>query len=415
MGVRRWASVSLRDPERVVLVTSFDWPKPGGLERVMEVEAKELLRRGIPVDFLCARSDEPPPEWLVKGGGTVHRVPYRYVSFVPGFVLGLWFSFAAAPALRRLGRRPGAVVHAHNTYAAFAAVLAGLRRRTLLHLHSVSSQDKATSEAAGLSLPVRVLNRLDTWFCLLFERFIYNVMPRVVAVSEQEHDDALTKMRRPERLKMVRNGVDVQVFKPDPATRAEVRKRLGIPENKVVVLMLGRFVPKNGTLLIAQAVPLANRLGTSDALYVFVGAGTEEPFMREVFQREGVTNFLILPPQASPPMYAMADVFVSHVTTSLDGHGLTILEAMATGVATVSGADRIKSKVFDGARDLLLIPKDSAEEIARAFATLVKDAALRSEMGRQAREKVMRDLSIQAQVAGILAELRALLPAGPTR
>ena len=397
-----------RDPERVVVVTSFDWPKPGGLERVMEVEIKELLRRGIAVDVVCSRSAEGEPGYL-QGRGTLHRRPYRYVSFVPGFVLGLFFAFSARRTLRRLGRRPGTVVHAHNTYAAFAAVLAGLRKRTLLHLHSVSSQDKATSEAAGLSLPVRVLNRLDTWFCLAFEHFIYNVMPRVVAVSEQEHDDARRKMRRPERLKMVRNGVDTEVFRPDPATRAEVRKRLGIPEDKVVVLMLGRFVPKNGTLLIAQAVPRANKLGTQDALYVFVGAGTEEPFMREVFEREGVQNVLILPPQSSPPMYAMADVFVSHVTSSLDGHGLTILEAMATGVATVSGADRIKSKVFDGKRDLMLIPKDDADEIARAFAALVKDDAMRREMGKQARGKVTQDLSIRVQVDGILAELRALL------
>lgn len=390
-----------------MVVTSFDWPKPGGLERVMEVECRELLRRGIAVDVLASRSAEPEPDWL-KGRGTLTRVPYRYVSFVPGFVLGLWFAFAAAPRLRRLARRPGTVVHAHNTYAAFAAILAGLRKRTLLHLHSVSSQDKATSEAAGLPLAVRVLNRLDTWFCLVFEHFVYNVMPRVVAVSEQEHDDALTKMRHPERLKMVRNGVDVETFRPDPARRAEERRRLGIPEDKVVVLMLGRFVPKNGTLLIAQAVPRANRLGTTDALYVFVGAGTEEPFMREVFRKEGVTNFLILPPQASPPMYAMADVFVSHVTSSLDGHGLTILEAMATGVATLSGSDRIKDKVFEGGKDLLLVPKDRADAIAEAFAPLVKDADLRRRLGERAREKVTRDLSIQAQVDAILAELRAL-------
>jgi glycosyltransferase involved in cell wall biosynthesis len=395
---------AVRDPERVVVVTSFDWPKPGGLERVMEVEVKELLRRGIAVDVVASRSPEPEPDYL-EGKGTLHRRPYRYVSFVPGFVMGLFFAFSARRTLRRLGRKPGTVVHAHNTYAAFAAILAGLRRRTLLHLHSVSSQDKATSEAAGLSLPVRVLNRLDTWFCLAFEHLIYNAMPRVVAVSEQEHDDAKRKMRHPERLGMLRNGVDTEVFRPDPNVRADVRKRLGIPEDKVVVLMLGRFVPKNGTLLIAQAVPKANKLGTADALYVFVGAGTEEPFMREVFAREGVTNFLILPPQSSPPMYAMADVFVSHVTSSLDGHGLTILEAMATGVATISGADRIKGKVFDGTRDLMLIPKDSADAIAEAFVTLVKDAPLRRAMGERAREKVTRDLSIRVQVDGILARL----------
>lgn len=398
----------MAEPRRVVLATSFDWPKPGGLERVVEVELRELVQRGHDVHLVCSRSDQDPVAHMGMDRIGFHRRPYRYVSFVPGFVLGLWFAFSARGTLRRLAKDPDAVVHAHNTYAALAALLAGVHRKTALHLHSVSSQDYKTSEAADRPLGARVLAAIDTWACVLFEMLTYNVVGRVLCVSEQEHRDAVRKVKRLERLKLVRNGVDTTRFRPDPAARAEVRNRLGIGADETVVLFVGRFVPKNGTLVIARAAKRVDARGAR-ARWVFVGAGSEEPGMREALS--GMENVLFLPPQPSGPLYAMADVFVSHVTSSLEGHGLTVLEAMATGVATVSGTDSIKEACFAGGDDLLLVPKDDDAPLADALERLVRDPALRAALGKGGREKTVRDFSIETQVDRILAELRALSPA----
>lgn len=386
---------------RIVVTTSFSWPKPGGLERVVELELRELDKRGWDVHLVCSRSDQDPAAFLGAPDITVHRSPYKYVSFLPGFVPALYFSFANAWRIRRLARG-GAPVHAHNTYAALAAILAGARKRTALHLHSVSSEDHKLMEAGSLPFAARVLLKIDALANRAFEALTYNLVAAVLAVSEYEWEDAKKKMRRPERAHLVRNGVDTDFFKPDPEARAEVRKRLGLGQDEKLVLFLGRFVPKNGTLVIAGAVPEANKLGGPRARWVFVGTGTEEPEMRAIFERENVSNVSFLPPQASEKLYAAADVFVSHVGTAVEGHGLTVIEAMSCGAATVTGDDRIKRAVFEPGKDLVFVPKDDPKALARAVVDLLHDPERRARLARDGREMVVRKLSVKAQVDAVL-------------
>lgn len=391
-------------PRRIVVATSFSWPRTAGLERVLHTEVRELARRGFDVHVVCSRSEHDPKDWLQGLDVKVHRMPFRYVSFLPGFVFGFYYAFASIRTLRRLARRDDAVVHAHNTFAALAAILAGLRRKTALHLHSISSQDNLAMESGYVPWPVRLQHRLDDRFNLVMEHFIYNVMPALLPVGEREHRDATRKMRHPERSHLVINGVDTDFFRPDPEARAAFRRRLGIPQDAVVVMFLGRFNPKNGTMLIAQAVPEANKRGASGAWFVFVGEGTEEAEMRRAVA--GEPNVLWAPAQPSHHAYPAADVFVSHVSGIAHGHGLTVLEAMATGVATVTGADPYKNVLFEHERDLLLVQKDDPAALGEALARLVRDAELRARLGRQGREKVERDFSVRTQVDKILVHLR---------
>lgn len=390
-------------PGRIVVTTSFAWPRTAGLERVVETELRELARRGLDVHLVCSRSEHDPKAWLKGLDVKVHRVPFRYLPFIPGFLFGFYFAFAAVPTLRRLAAREDAVVHAHNTFAALACIFAGLRRRTALHLHSISSQDNLAMESGYVPWPVRAMHWMDDRFNLVMEHFIYNVMPALMPVGERERVDAVAKMRRPERCHLLINGVDTDFFRPTPEAREAFRRKHGIPPDAVVVMFLGRFNPKNGTMLIAQAVPEANKRGASKAWFVFVGEGTEEAEMRRAV--EGQPNVLWAPAQPSHLAYSAADVFVSHVSGIAHGHGLTVLEAMATGVATVTGADPYKDKLFEHGKDALLVRKDDPAALGEAFARLVLDAELRARLGRQAREKVVRDFSVRGQVDRILSHL----------
>jgi glycosyltransferase involved in cell wall biosynthesis len=45
---------------------------------------------------------------------------------------------------------------------------------------------------------------------------------------------------------VIRNGVDTEKFRPDPAARAQIRQELGIPLNAAVVGMVGDLIPLKG-------------------------------------------------------------------------------------------------------------------------------------------------------------------------
>jgi glycosyltransferase involved in cell wall biosynthesis len=54
---------------------------------------------------------------------------------------------------------------------------------------------------------------------------------------------------------VIRNGVDTEKFRPDPAARAQIRQELGIPLNAAVVGMVGDLIPLKGQATLLAALP----------------------------------------------------------------------------------------------------------------------------------------------------------------
>lgn len=96
-----------------------------------------------------------------------------------------------------------------------------------------------------------------------------------------------------------------------------------------------------------------------------------------------------VPNEARPAFYAAADVFL--FPSRLEGFGMCVLEAMATGlpvVATATGA--IPEMIEHGRTGFLVTDPDDTDLFADYVLTLVKSPALRREMGTAARTEAAR-------------------------
>ncbi len=62
-----------------------------------------------------------------------------------------------------------------------------------------------------------------------------------------------------------------------------------------------------------------------------------------------------------------ADIFVSHLSSLVEGFGLTILEALACGLTVVTGMDRLKSAVFEQSEAIIFVQKDDSEAVGKAI------------------------------------------------
>ena len=188
-------------------------------------------------------------------------------------------------------------------------------------------------------------------------------------------------------------GVDQQLFRPDPAARAE---------DGVVRLLFvgGDFERKGGDLLLRWAketklnIPWELHLVTRD----------EVPETPNVRVHHGVANNS----PALVQLYQSCDLFV--LPTRADCYSLVAMEAMSCGLPVViSRLGGIPEIVADGETGLLLEP-GAYEPLASVLDALVSDTARRQAMGRASLLRAQERFNCRTNLGRILERMKGTLP-----
>ena len=134
----------------------------------------------------------------------------------------------------------------------------------------------------------------------------------------------------PEKITPLRNGVDLELFRPED--RQQARQAFGISE-RFAIASVGHLIERKGHHLVIAAladIPDAN-------LYI-AGAGEEDANLRALAARLGITDrvhFLGAMPQARlRTLYSAVDCLV--LASSREGWANVLLEAMACGTPVVA-------------------------------------------------------------------------------
>lgn len=116
-------------------------------------------------------------------------------------------------------------------------------------------------------------------------------------------------------------GVDTDRFRPDPAARAELRKRYRLGERPTVVC-LSRLVPRKGQDTLVTALPSIRRRVDGAAL-VIVGGGPYLETLRKLAHDCGVADHVTFTGGVAtdelPAHHALADVFAMPCRTRAPG------------------------------------------------------------------------------------------------
>ncbi|WP_063127572.1 glycosyltransferase family 4 protein [Nocardia fusca] len=192
-------------------------------------------------------------------------------------------------------------------------------------------------------------------------------------------------------------GVDTETFRPDPAARAELRKRYGLGD-RPTVLCLSRLVPRKGQdVLLVAMHRIKERI--PGAVLVIAGSGPYEDRLRGFADALGLADDVVftgrVPAAELAAHHTLADVFAMPARTrgaglDVEGLGIVYLEASATGVPVVAGTsggapetvlDGKTGRVVDGRR---------ADHVADAIADILADRDAAAEMGTAGRAFVER-------------------------
>lgn len=369
---------------RVVMLIQSYLPVLGGAQRQVERLGPLLGELGFEVVVVTRR----PP-----GTAARERRPGLLVRRVPGPSAGplgsLCYTLGGAAEIVRL--RPD-VVHVHDLLSPATAALLGTLVRPAPVIAKVLSTgpggdvDRLLHKPAGRAR-MRLLARR-------FERFV--ALSPDVELELARHGVARERVRR------IPNGVDTAVFRPALADeRAALRAAVGVVDDQPLWLYCGRFAAVKQLDLLVEAMTRApGRL-------LLVGEGEEEPRLRALAERRGLSGRVLIRPvvEDPAPLYRAADAYLSASTT--EGMSGSVLEAMASGLPVVAAPASGMPELLGGGAGIVLPARD-ASHFAAALTTLARDSELAGSLGAAARERAGRDFSLRSTAEQLGALYREL-------
>jgi len=202
---------------------------------------------------------------------------------------------------------------------------------------------------------------------------------------------------RPERIRNVRNGIDTELFCPDP----------NVAKSETNLLCVGRSAdPNKGIATLIRALA---RLPEHVTL-TLVDDDSPANQVRRWAGEAGVLDRLRLTGRVDSAelidLYRRAAVVV--VPSRYEGFGLPAVEAMACGTPVVATRAGALPEVIELTRGGLLAEPDDPDSIAATIRELLSNTEARALMAKRGRERVVDQLSwpeIAAATAEVYAEV----------
>ena len=206
-----------------------------------------------------------------------------------------------------------------------------------------------------------------------------------------------------DRLVVVYPPVDVAAFAPDPKTRREARRRLGVADDRILVGTVGvRYPPKGHIDFVHAAARVARE--RPEATYRIIGApspahpGLDSRLIREASSlglRVGEDIALVDPGAEVATLIQAIDVFVMTSPARSEGMPTVILEAMVAGKAVVATDAGATSELVDEGRTAILTSPGRPAETARAVVRLLGDPSLRENLGAAGRRRALEAFGLR--------------------
>jgi len=184
------------------------------------------------------------------------------------------------------------------------------------------------------------------------------------------------------------SSVDTREFHPvNESEKLALRRKLGLPEDKVIILGVGSPIVRKGWLDLFNALACIKR---DDYVLAAVNGGAQELDLNEEARKRGLSTQFInlreIPTLDMPMYYQMADIFC--LPSHWEGLANALLEAMATGLpcitTNVSGHPEV---VTDGVNGYLINMGD-VPVLSERLKALISDMVLRTAIGKTAAQSV---------------------------
>jgi glycosyltransferase involved in cell wall biosynthesis len=360
----------------------------GGAERTLYSLATDLDRSRFSPELVV------PEEGPLAVAARAEKIPVHYAKltrWVPDS-----FTYGVRHFLSSVFRLPGNVfmlvrliqrnsidlVHTNTITVldgAIAAKLCGIPH--VWHIHEILPETLHLKPYLSLRLLYRTISSLSG----------------VVIVVSEAVRESIVRVRAIPHLRVVHNGIRNSPEYDAELAGVDLRKELGIPQDVVVVAIIGAVLPIKGHADLIEAMALVKDQMSSVRLLI-VGHAPDREFLATLVSRielRGLKSSIHILGYRDDALDIMKGIDIVAIPSWVESFSLVALEAMALGkpvVATRSGG--VGEIVEDSVTGFLVPPRDS-KALAQGLITFARSSAIRDAFGRRGRDRVATLFSVR--------------------
>jgi glycosyltransferase involved in cell wall biosynthesis len=364
---------------KIAQVTGFFRPQKYGSNELFL--CKELTRMGHEVtifttselrqEYAMLNEDYSGKSTEFYDGFLIKRLPARLkirdIQIMPELLLSL------------LGEKFD-IIHAHEFFSpsAFYSSLTSMVKQTPLIITQHNDTPPFSSTSRYLYYAAACTVGL----------FSLKQARRIIALTRASRCHLMRFGAQNSKIEIIPTPVDINKFVTNNHNLLRERWNLTSP----IILFVGRFSETKGLKYLLRAFPMVLKV-VPEAKLVLVGGGPLETEVK-TFQKKFQNNIFWLPfvpNDIMPNIYAGCDVLV--LPSFFEPFGNVTIEAMACGKPVIGSCiGGMLDTIVDGETGLHIQPGDS-DQIANSLIKILKNDALRKELGQNARKRAVTDFS----------------------
>jgi D-inositol-3-phosphate glycosyltransferase len=378
----------------------------GGMNVYIVETAKRLAERGVEVEIFtrATSSDQPPIVALCPGVHVRHVTAGPFEGLAKGDLPAQLCAFTAGVMRAEVRHEPGwyDVIHSHYWLSGQVGWLARERWGVPL-VHSAHTLAKVKNALLAEGDDPEPMARM------IGEEQVAAEADRLIASTADEADELVRLYSAdPAKVRTIAPGVDLELFTPGSSARS--RRRLGLREDALTLLFVGRIQPlKAPDVLLRAAALLQDDPALAGRVQVLVlgapsGSGLARPHYLESLRDElDLRDVVQFRPPASRAVvadyYRAADLTV--VPSHNESFGLVALESQACGTPVVAAAvGGLPTAVADDVSGVLVDGHDP-QQWAKVLSDLLRTPTVLTRLGDGARPHAER-FSWQRTAEGLL-------------
>ncbi len=342
----------------------------GGMEMVTITGIKQLLKRNISVEFLCAEESR------------LHIEANNLGIIIHPIKSSGYFNLISMLKISRIIKKENfSLIHTHASKDLWYLVPA---------LNIIKSK-----------IPLVLTKHVGSYIIKkdFLHKKIYNRVTKAIAISNVIKDNLLkTCPLNSDKVFLIHNGIDLNIFNLKNANRNKVRTELKIGENELLIGMLARFTPGKGHEEFLHAADELNKI-YNNLKFIVVGEASRgeleyENKIKNLAGSLNLSNIIFTGFRSDiPDVLAAMDIFVfpSHA----EAFGIALIEAMALGVPSVcSNSDGVLDIALDKQTSLLFENKNYSD-LKEKLMLLIENKDLRLKLGANSIKRIADNFNLE--------------------